>query len=65
MTKYRMDVVLEFETDVNIPDFNMRGTPEEVDAAMASIPVPNHSEQNTGWASVKITRVPVATIDPY
>jgi hypothetical protein len=65
MTKYRMDVVLEFETDVNIPDFNMRGTPEEVDAAMASIPLPGPSQERAGWTSVKISRVPVATIDPY
>lgn len=65
MKKYRVTCVMEFKTELNLPDFDMRGDPKDIAAALEGILMPNSSQETESWTSVKIESVPIHTLDPY
>lgn len=65
MTKYRLTILIEFETDKNLPDFSKRGTIAEMDDVVSLLPDPNDVDKEIATASVLLTRIPdAASLQP-
>jgi hypothetical protein len=65
MPKYRIDFVMEFESETNLPDVNHRGNIAEAIKLLEGLPSPAGVDHAKSFASFKIERRRPSTPDPY